>query len=75
MTIAAGATLDGTQNIGCAEAYADVTGGLTLNGTVNLGSASGSTYGQLYFQGTAQTLVRYRHGDVFGGSTSNALYA
>ena len=37
-------------------ANATITGGLTLNGaTVDLGNAAGSTYGQLYFNGT-QTL-------------------
>ena len=54
------------------DANATVTGGLTLNGaTMELGNAAGSTYGQLYFNGT-QTLAGT--GTVlFGKSSSNAL--
>jgi YD repeat-containing protein len=73
VTIASGATVDGTQNIGSVAAYAFVTSGLAVNGTVDLGSASGSTYGILYLQGSqalagSGTLV-------FGGSGNNGLYA
>ncbi len=63
VTVATGTTLDGTQNIGGQQAYAYVTGGLTLNGAINLGSASGSTYGRLYFENGPQNAVRQRHGD------------
>jgi pimeloyl-ACP methyl ester carboxylesterase len=74
VTIATGVTLDATQNINGSEDYADVAGGLTLNGALNLGAAGGNTYGQLDFQGGAQTLVG--SGTVtFGSNTSNALYA
>ena len=74
VTIAAGTTLDGTQNIGGGQEYAYVTGGLTLNGTINLGNASGSVYGDLYFENGSQTLSGT--GTVtLGTSTSNALDA
>ena len=73
MTIAAGTTLDATQNINGTEDYANVTGGLTLNGTANLGATNGSTYGQLYLEGS-QTLSGT--GTVtFGSSTGNRLNA
>ena len=74
VTIAAGTTLDATQNITGTQDYAYVMGGLTLNGTANLGSAGGSTNGKLYFENVSQTLTG--SGTVtFGSSTSNALYA
>ena len=50
-----GTTLDGTQNIG-SQQYAYVTGGLTLDGAINLGNASGTVYGDLYFENGPQTL-------------------
>ncbi len=74
VTVATGTTLDGTQNIGGQQAYAYVTGGLTLNGAINLGSASGSTYGRLYFENGPQTLSG--NGTVtLGTSTNNVLEA
>ena len=61
--------LDLTNN-----ASATVSNGLTLNGsTINLGNAAGSTFGQLFFQGT-QTLDGT--GSVLlGGSSSDGLFS
>ena len=74
VTIAAGATLDATQNITGSQDYAYVSGGLTLNGAINLGNASGSVYGDLYFENGPQTLSGT--GTVtLGTSTSNYLKA
>ena len=73
VTVASGTTLDGTQNIG-SQQYAYVTGGLTLNGAINLGNASGTVYGDLYFENGPQTLAGT--GTVtFGSSTVNYLEA
>ena len=74
VTIAAGATLDGTQNINGNAADAYVTGGLTLNGVANLGSASGSTYGLLYFEGS-QSMLSGTGTVTFGTNTNNRLEA
>ena len=74
VTIAAGATLDATQSINGAQDYAYVTGGLTLDGAANLGSASGSTYGQLYLEGS-QTTLSGTGTVTFGSSTGNRLNA
>ena len=74
VTIAAGTTLDGTQNIGSAQEYAYVTGGLALNGTLNLGSANGSVYGRLYFENGSQTLSGTST-VTFGSSINNSLQA
>ena len=74
VTVASGTTLDGTQNIGGGQEYAYVTGGLTLNGAINLGNASGSVYGDLYFENGPQTLSGT--GTVtLGTSTTNYLDA
>ena len=73
VTVAAGATLDGTENFNGGQEYAYVTGGLTLNGTALLGAADGSTYGRLYFEGT-QTLTGTGTA-TFGGNSGNTLYA
>src|SRR5262249_29460260 len=74
VTIAAGATLDATQNINGTDDYAYVTGGLRLNGAANLGALATSTYGELYFQGGAQTLAGT--GTVtLGTSVGGNLYA
>ena len=53
----AGVTFDNNLDLASVnDANATITGGLTLNGaTVDLGNTAGSTYGQLYFNGT-QTL-------------------
>ena len=73
ITIAAGATLDASQNITGVDDYATVTGGLTLNGTADLGAANNTTDAQLYFQGS-QTLAGT--GTVVAGANSaNHLYA
>ena len=73
VTIASGATIDGTQSIAGNDDGLGIFGGLTLNGALNLGSANGSTNGQLYFA-TDETLSGT--GTVtFGGSTSNTIYA
>src|SRR6185295_5107686 len=71
VTIAAGATLDGTQ---VSHAAANISGGLILNGTLNLGKTNGTTNGQLRFAQTSQTLGGLGT-VVFGGSISNAIYA
>jgi hypothetical protein len=74
VTIAAGVTMDATQDFGSPhEDYTYVRGGLTLNGTLRLGSAGGSSFAQLIFQGS-QTLGG-TGSVVYGASTSNALYA
>jgi hypothetical protein len=73
VTIAAGTTVDATQNITGSSNYANVIGGLTLYGTANLGATGGATSGELDFRGT-QTLSGSGK-VVFGGSASNVLYA
>jgi hypothetical protein len=73
VTVAAGATVDGTQSIGSSQPHAYVSGGLTLKGEADLGSASGDVSGQLWFQGSSTLGGSGKV--VFGGSASNALYA
>ena len=73
LTVASGATIDATESTGSIQNNATVTGGLTLNGTIDLGSSSGSYYGQLYFAVTQS--LSGTGSIVFGGSTSNEVYA
>src|SRR6185437_15209222 len=70
-----GVTLNGNFNVGMGTSSATTTvkDGLKLNGTINLGAVDGSTYGQLYFQGTQS--LSGSGSVVFGSNSSNALYA
>jgi hypothetical protein len=73
-----GITLQGTLDLRTTSSFANVSGGLTLSGvTVFLGNAAGSTFGQLYPSGAAETIdgASGHPGTItFGSSGSNGLF-
>ncbi|WP_020467969.1 Calx-beta domain-containing protein [Zavarzinella formosa] len=76
VAVAAGTTVDGTQNWNSypyGQSTVQIYGGLTLNGTMNLGSASGDSWGEADFRGT-QTLGG-TGSLTFGSNTYNGIYA
>ncbi len=73
VTIAAGATIDGTVATSGGAAVVNVTGGLTLNGEMDLGSPTGAVSAWAFFAAT-QTLAGSGT-VVLGSSAGNELLA